>query len=59
MYFCAASGVAAVAAAAASQARIEGQRRQDPRYRMQQDAANAQYRQRQQQGGPRYRQHYY
>ena len=36
MYFCAASGVAAVGAAAAAQARIEGQRRQDPRYRMQQ-----------------------
>ena len=61
MYFCAASGVAAVGAAAAAQARIEGQRRQDPRYRMQQDAFRAQQQQafRQQQGGARFRQHYY
>ena len=61
MYFCAASGVAAVGAAAAAQARIEGQRRQDPRYRMQQDAARAAYADQRRGGGgqPRYRAHYY
>mmetsp|Transcript_22102 Transcript_22102/g.66361 ORF Transcript_22102/g.66361 Transcript_22102/m.66361 type:complete len:310 (+) Transcript_22102:232-1161(+) len=52
MYFCAASGVAAVGAAAAAQARIEGQRRQDPRYRMQSQAYGHGGQQQQQ---PRYR----
>merc|ERR1719407_432651 len=51
----------AFAAAAAPQARIEGQRRQDPRYRMQQDAARAAYADQRRGGGgqPRYRAHYY
>ena len=39
MYFCAASGVAAVGAAASAQARIEAERRRDPRYRVQQQQA--------------------
>ena len=52
MYFCAASGVAAVGAAASAQARIEAERRADPRYRVQQQ----QQQQRQQPfGQPRYR----
>lgn len=59
MYFCAASGVAAIGAAAAAQARLEGQRRQDPRYRMEAEARDRARAQQMRARGTGMRQRYY